>query len=310
MEAASAGTSPPERPSGDSGRGRIIALSGLLGKTGTRRRRWLLAAVLLVAAVTWHASLRQPIGPASGDSVQETSTAAVRSGEAFRFGTWNIHGCVGTDGRYDEARVAQALTGLDVVGLNEVHGWSFAASSSQVAALGQRLRMGWLDAPAERRWYCQQFGNGLLTTLPLDRWQRIPLPGKFAKSRRNLVLAQIRPGERRVQVLLAHLIRKDEALRQQQFREAATLFLSLEEPAVMAGDLNADGSDPQIQELLTKPGVADALASQRPSREAQGIDWIFVRGLQAREAGIQPGDASDHPLLWAELVLPGKNEEQ
>jgi endonuclease/exonuclease/phosphatase family metal-dependent hydrolase len=262
----------------------------------------LLVAVLAVG--TWHASLRQPTGPAAGVALQGPALPPAAPRETFRFGTFNIHGCVGADGRHDEARVARCLEGLDVVGLNEVRGWSFRESANQAAALANHLNVNWLYAPAELRWHCQQFGNGLLSRLPADRWERIPLPGRFAKSRRNMLLVQIRPGNRTVEILLTHLIRSDSAMRQQQFKEAASLFLSLKEPAIMAGDLNADGSDPQIRKLLAVPGVVDALAARRPSHESRNIDWILVRGLQPVDAGFRDDGASDHPVAWAELALP------
>lgn len=308
MKRASMDPAGQDDPSKGSQGGRIIDLCGLRGKTGTRRRWLVLLGVLLLAGGGWLASLRLPTGAATGAAVQELPAPTNRADNRFRFGTFNIHGCVGSDGRYDESRVAEALADLDLVGLNEVRGWAWGEATNQAAAVGRRLGLGWLSAPAECRWYCQQFGNGLLTRLPVDRWERIPLPGRFAKSPRNLLRSEVRLGDRRVQVLLTHLIRSDEPLRRQQFREVTQRFLSLEGPAVFAGDLNANGSDPLIQELLTQPGVVDALARERPSREAKQIDWVFVRGLEVRAAGVREGPASDHPLVWADLALPSSGE--
>jgi endonuclease/exonuclease/phosphatase family metal-dependent hydrolase len=197
---------------------------------------------------------------------------------------------------------------LDIVGVNEAHGWSYPESANQVAMLGRLLNMNWLYAPAERRWYCREFGNGLLSSLPTDRWERIPLPGKFATSGRNMVLVRTGCQSRTVRILLTHLIRNEDTLRQQQFQRAASLFLSLEAPAVLAGDLNMDGSHPQMRKLLAAPGVVDALSAMRLPEENQGVDWVLVRGLRVVEAGIREEGASDHPLVWASLALPAASE--
>lgn len=306
MNRGSQDPSASPEPFQDSEGGRIIALDGLASKRRRSRRRGLVLLVLL-AAGGGYASLRQSTGAAAGDAIRR-GTSPVAHEASFHFGTFNIHGCVGTDGRYDASRVAKAVAELDFVGLNEVHGWAWSDASNQAADLGEELGLAWLSAPAESRWFCQQFGNGLLTRVVVDHWQRIPLPGRFAQSQRNLLRVEVRLGNQPVEIILTHLIRGDGTLRQEQFRQARQLFLALPKPAVMAGDFNADGSDPLIQELLAEAGVVDALASQRPSREAKQIDWIFVRGLDVRTAGVREGAASDHPLVWAELVLPGSGE--
>ncbi len=279
--------------------------------TSKARRRWQLVAVGLaavLAAAAWYASLRRSTGSATGTTLDGPAPAIAAQPAALRIGLLNIHGCVGRDGRYDPQRVARSMNDLDIVGLNEVRGWSCWQRSNQAAVLGGLAGTGWLFAPAEQRWFCQQFGNGLLTTVPIDRWQRIPLPNQFAKSCRNMLLVQTRYRNRTVHILLTHLIRSDEPLRRQQFEQASALFLSLDEPALLAGDLNADGSDPQIKELLRTPGVIDALGSLRRSDQNRGVDWLLLRGLQPMEAGVRDDGASDHPLVWAAVTLPGKND--
>lgn len=305
MEKSPSGQTPDAENATSSGDG-ILALPAKPGKG--RPFRWVaIGLVALAAAGIWLASLRRPTGAAAGTSVEGPSLSPGAARTTFRVGTWNIHGGVGRDGQRDMARLARCIQGtggLDFVGLNEVHGWAWSARSSQAALLGSLLDVGWLYAPAEQRWYCQQFGNGLLTVLPVQRWDRIPLPGKFATSCRNLVLVKLGQQERAVQILLTHLVRGDVALRGKQLEKASSLFLSLAEPAVMMGDLNTDGSDPQIAKLLATPGVVDASGSAGGSKAHRGIDWILVRGVRVVDAGQREDGASDHPLVWAELAWP------
>ena len=115
--------------------------------------------------------------------------------DSFRVGTFNIHGCTGADGRRDVDRVADCLKDLDFVALNEVHGPRFWERDDQAALLGRRLGMPWLFAPATRDWHCIDFGNGLLTSLPVESWQRIPLAASNGRGYRNAVLVRLRPAE-------------------------------------------------------------------------------------------------------------------
>jgi len=289
-------------------RERILALPHALSKT-TRRRRWLAIGLVVVLTVgSWHASLRRSTGPARGGPLQGPPTRPATARETFRVGTLNIHGCVGPDRRYDERRVAGSLQGLDIVALNEVRGWSYARSANQAAALGGLLGMGWLYAPAAERWYCRQFGNGLLATRPTERWERIPLPATSGTGLHNALLARTCHENHAVQILVTHLVHGDRALRDQQLQAAIRLFLSLDEPVILLGDLNTTHSDPQIRNLLAVPGVVDALASKRPSDRRIGIDWILVRGLRVVDTGIRDEGASDHPLVWAEVAWPAADE--
>ena len=107
-------------------------------------------------------------------------------------------------------------------------------------------------------------------------------------------------------MLLTHVTRGDDRDRQTQLRTVIALFRALAEPAILLGDMNSQADDPQIRALLDTPGVVDpvgeVLGSEAPSR----IDWIITRGLRCLDAGVVETEASDHPLVWAEVeLLPG-----
>ena len=292
-----------------------------------RKRYICLIAALIISGGIWNASLHRPTGPAEGVAIQGMGLIAQPSNAAasdkktqpivsievktdsqpsrFRLGTFNIHSCKGLDGRRDVDRVAKCMKGLDFVGLNEVQGPGFIEKQDQTALLGRRLGMAWLFAPSIRQWYCMESGNGLLTRLPVIAWHRIPLSRRVDYSYRNAVQVDLRLGGdlagRVIHVLLTHVNHRYDSERQLQLSEVIPMFLALPEPAVLLGDLNSTAKDAQIRQLMSSPGVIDAVGQILGQKAPDRIDWIFVRGLQCLDAGIVENDASDHPLIWAEL---------
>jgi endonuclease/exonuclease/phosphatase (EEP) superfamily protein YafD len=107
--------------------------------------------------------------------------------------------------------------------------------------------------------------------------------------------------DRVIHVLLTHVNRRYDSEREAQLKEVISLFLGLAEPAVLLGDLNSTAQDAQIHQLASLPGVIDVMGQVLGPKDPGRIDWIFVRGLKCVDAGIIENDASDHPLIWAEL---------
>jgi len=266
-----------------------------------KRRVISIAVVLLLGGTIWHASLYVPTGPAEGVSVKGNTIRAASDRRTIRVGTFNIHGCKGRDDRRDVDRTAECLHGLDFVALNEVQGPWFWQRRDQAQRLGLMLGSNWLFAPAGRKWYHFETGNGLLTTLPVPFWQRIPLFCKYDRGYRNVVLVGLEHRGRTIHVLITHLTRRDDRERQAQLRAVIALFLALAEPAILMGDLNTQGDDRQIRCLLQTAGVTDPVEDVLGPRARQRIDWIVTRGLRAVDADIVATDASDHPMVWAEL---------
>jgi len=269
------------------------------------RRRIFMAAVLLpaLAGLVWLAAQPQATGPAEGtklDGPAAPPSDAPR--DSFCVGTFNIHGCTGADGRRDCDRVADCLKGLDFVALNEVHGPRWWESDNQAALLGRRLGLPWLFAPATRDWHTIDFGNGLLTSLPVESWQRIPLAASNGRGYRNAVLVRLRQRGQAISVLLTHIARSDQRARQAQLHETIDRFLALPQPAIFLGDLNSEVTEPEIGRLLAAPGVIDAVGQKLGPNAPPKIDFIFVRGLRVLDAGLRDNGASDHPLAWAEVT--------
>ena len=115
-------------------------------------------------------------------------------------------------------RVAECLKGLDFVALQEVHGPRPWQRLDQAGELGQRLGLAWLFAPNTRDWYCLDSGNGLLSGLPVEFWQRIPLADYGGRGFRNAVLVGLQHQDRTRPRAL------DPCFAQQRERSAASSF--------------------------------------------------------------------------------------
>ena len=270
-----------------------------------RKRLLVLLALALLVGLAHHASLPVPTGPAEGTAIQgEALHERPASSATFRVGTFNIHGCKGADGRRDVDRVARCLEGLDFVALNEVHGPWFWQSGDQSAELGRRMGLAWQFAPGTRSWYHYEFGNGFLSGLPVVSWKRIPLEHAADRGYRNAVRVDLRHAGQTIHAVLSHVTRHDDASRERQLRQVIDLFLSLPEPAVLLGDMNSTAEDARIRDLLAVRGVSDPVGDKLGAKSAGRIDWIFTRGLRTVDAGMRDDGASDHPMVWAELVAP------
>jgi endonuclease/exonuclease/phosphatase family metal-dependent hydrolase len=235
---------------------------------------------------------KTPAGPASGTSLNGPEPASRPSGDTLRVATFNI------DGK-DGDSTADTMRGFDLIGLQEVHG--LGAKSNQAEILGQKLNLPWLFAPVERQWWGDGFGDGVLTSLPVDHWQRFPLANESADSNREVLVLQLRFSGRPLTVLITHLDNGGD--REAELASVGSLFIAMRGPAILMGDLNSANDSPQIQMLRKMPDVIDPLGDSVIAKNGQSWDRIFARGMQCTGSGFIDKGASDHPLAWAELKL-------
>ncbi len=267
--------------------------------------------------------------PASGDglrparSVAGTGAAAgagTPTAPGLRLVLWNIHSGEGLDGTPSLDRIAAELRSVIeappaqtaaspgsggsasgrpvwLAGLNEVR--SDWAGDDLAGRLGETLGVPSLFAPAERQWGRDHFGNGILGNAPVAIWQRIPLPNKKGKGYRNVVRLRCHIDDHDLAVLVTHIDRNTD--RVEQLRVVFDLFLALQPPAVLLGDLNTARGDRQLDALLSRSDVVDLVGPFLDQPRPERIDWILGRGLSAAGGGLVESTASDHPLLWVDL---------
>jgi endonuclease/exonuclease/phosphatase family metal-dependent hydrolase len=269
-----------------------------------KSRRWTGRVVVLlgiVAILFIIDGLRKtPSPPASGTALNGAAPATRPSQTVLRVATFNIDGGVGlADDRLDLDRTAAAMRGFDLVGMEEVHG--SLLDKNQAEILGEKLNVSWLFAPVESQWWHEAFGDGVVTSLPVTYWQRIPLANQNADSNRELLWVRAVFNDKPLNVLITHLERH--ADREAELRTAITLFESFQGQAILMGDLNTQKDDPQITELRNRPDVADPTGKYALSNDHEDTyDWIFAHGLRAQNGGFIDNGASDHALSWAELA--------
>ena len=258
----------------------------------------------IIGLVVWHASLRVGTGPASGVGIEDFPPDSPAVGSTVRIGTLNIASGRGPDGKHDLGRTADVLEGLDFVALQEARGGLRFHTDNQAAMLARTLHCGWLYAPTETRWYSRHFGNAVLSNLPVRFWQRIPLPRLYDRSYRNLVFLVLEHEGRPIHVLATHVTQRDPRDREVQLQTVVELFLALEEPAILLGDLNSLPESPAIRKLLAQPNVDDPIGRLDESPPKGRVDWILLRGLRCIDAGVRDEGVSDHPLYWVQIDWP------
>ena len=261
----------------------------------------LIVAIIIVAGggIAGVGMIRMPAGPEQGGEIfGHTALTPTTRPTVIRVATFNIHSCLSEEGVSNPDKTAKTLEGFDLAGLQEVRG--AIVSRPQAELLGDKLGLQWLFAPTERRFWNDDFGNALLTRLPVSHWQRLPLPSLGESASRNVLIVHFRQPE--LTVLICHIARHDD--QQGQLKVVAELFRKQTPPVILMGDLNATSTQPVLEELLADSSVGNPLDQFIPENRGNHIDWILTRGLTLRNAGTRDLKASDHPLAWAELALP------
>lgn len=223
--------------------------------------------------------------------------------------TYNVHSCVGTDGRYDPERVAEVIHGLaaDVVALQEVESPTGTPTEpDQLSRLARDAGFphGIAGPTLERR--RTPFGNAVLTRWPVRTVRRIDLTVAGREPRGALDLDLDCSGIP-LRVIATHFgLRSGERAEQWQ-----RLLVHWEElgPAVLAGDFNHWWwRDRLLAAVERRIGTTPALPTFPSRRPIFALDrvWSAPRGTLASVRVVDTPAArlaSDHLPLRAEIVL-------
>jgi endonuclease/exonuclease/phosphatase family metal-dependent hydrolase len=151
--------------------------------------------------------------------------------------TYNVHGCVGSDGRRNSERVLAVLRELeaDVVALQELE-WQPAAALDLLAGFARELGCQGVAGPTLLK-RDGHYGNAVLTRLPVRAVNRVDLsvPGREPRGALDLMLEAPRGALR---VIATHLGLAPAERRHQIRRILAMLAPVRPEPVVLMGDLN------------------------------------------------------------------------
>jgi endonuclease/exonuclease/phosphatase family metal-dependent hydrolase len=150
--------------------------------------------------------------------------------------TYNVHGCVGADGRFDPGRVLRVLRALDadVIALQELR-WRPDEALHVLADLAGRMEYTALAGSTLMR-PDGHYGNALLTRLPVLATLQVDLsvPGREP---RGALQATLRAGAGTLDVIATHL-GLGPGERRTQMRHVLGLVNACAKPVVLMGDLN------------------------------------------------------------------------
>lgn len=224
------------------------------------------------------------------------------TGQTLRVLTWNVHSCIGTDGRLDPERVREHIhsIGPDIAALQEVDsrrdrrdGFDLLGSS-----LGNRAEARTIRTPDG------DYGHMLLSRWPITAWRVHDI--SFGKREsRSMIEASIETALGRINVLATHLgLGRSE--RRQQRRKIEALAEADDRPTVVMGDFNELTGSGAIGRLLARTFCSAGRLATYPSRRPLfPLDRIwFEPSLQLLRAEVyrDARRASDHLPLWADLA--------
>jgi endonuclease/exonuclease/phosphatase family metal-dependent hydrolase len=161
----------------------------------------------------------------------------MRGASALRIVTYNIHGCVGVDRRYDPARIAGVLREIDadILCLQEVDPRD--AGGDQAAYLATATGRNLVVAAAARG--CARFANAILTRFPplATRAIDLAIPGHQP---RCAIDVDLMVGHRILRVVATHfgLHASERRLQAYRLMKALASGSPVADAVVLVGDLN------------------------------------------------------------------------
>ena len=225
--------------------------------------------------------------------------------------SYNVHRCIGGDGRHAPARVAEVVRELDadVIGLQEVASrFDGAGAVDQLAYLAHATGYEAVAGPTLLARH-GHIGNALLTRCPILAVTRLDLSVGGREPRGALDVAIAVDGAR-VRVIVTHLGLRRGDRRAQVARLLATLGDDRDELVVLLGDINEwlprGGC---LGRLHARLGRANAVRTFPARRPVLSLDRVWVQprsGFGELRAHASPlaRVASDHLPVRATIAWP------
>jgi endonuclease/exonuclease/phosphatase family metal-dependent hydrolase len=235
--------------------------------------------------------------------------------------TYNIHSCVGLDGKLAPSRIARIIRGFDpdIVALQEVDvKRNRSKGEDQAARLARELGMHVaFCCTADRAW--ERYGHALLTRWPATVIASGIFSGEGQLSEpRGALLARVEIAGRAIYVANTHFgLTGRDRLRQAEILLGSEWLAGTpaEAPLIVCGDFNmSPGSQPyrlmgqRFKDAQTTARVREGYETFPSPIPFTRLDFIFVsRDLEVERIAVvknsQTRVASDHLPVVAELVM-------
>ncbi len=227
------------------------------------------------------------------------------AGQTLRLATFNIHYGYDSDWNFNLAGIAEAIESeeVDVIVLQEVDAGRITSLSVDDALwLGQRLGMHGVYQPTLEK----LSGIALLSRYPLDAQGGQWLDSALEQT--AIVHGAVETQQAPLPVYGIWLGLEPEE-RAAQLTDALD-YIGAQNPVVLGGDLNATPDSP-IYARLIEANWKDPFATTGTQATAtspsvdptERIDYIWLRGLTARQAWVADATASDHRMVVVEAQL-------
>jgi endonuclease/exonuclease/phosphatase family metal-dependent hydrolase len=241
-------------------------------------------------------------------------------GPRLRVMTYNVHSCIGLDGRLSVERVARVIAqfGPDVVALQELDvGRQRSGAEDQAQRLAHLLSMD-VHFHSTVQVKEEAFGDAVLSRWPMTLIKAAPLPSLPRLShleQRGALWVRVQWGDHSIQILNTHLgLHRYERLCQVRELCGPTWLDRVQhaEPTIVCGDFNALPNSRVCRVLGQKLRNVQRCRAGRPRPTWRGrcpvlcIDHIFVSSDWQVDR-VEVGDtdlaqtASDHRPLLADL---------
>ncbi len=221
---------------------------------------------------------------------------------ALRVLTWNVHSCIGIDGRLDPERVRRHIRAIapDIAALQEVD--SRRDRRDGFDLLGASLGNHRAEVRTVRT-LDGDYGHMLLSRWPIAEWREHDI-SYGSREPRSMIEATIESALGRINVLCLHL-----GLNRRERRQQALKIEALAEadnrPTIVMGDFNEPTGSGAAARVLERGFLSAGRHRTWPSAwPLLPLDRIwFEATLSLVRAGVH-GEArlaSDHLPLWADL---------
>jgi endonuclease/exonuclease/phosphatase family metal-dependent hydrolase len=228
--------------------------------------------------------------------------------ETFSFVSYNIHGCVGTDGKYDPGRVANVMKELkpDVFGLQEVDSRYHPGDGAtrQLDFLAEATGM--VAIPGSTIMHeTGDFGNAILTRLPVTGIRKADV-SVSGREPRGVLDIDVDAGGVPLRVIVVHFGLNAAERHYQVEKILKMINITLPQPLIILGDFNewksfGLGSTQKINRVLGRSDAPATFPSKFPLLSLDRI-WAHPKNVLREVDAFKSSTsrvASDHLPLRA-----------